>query len=169
MMMLDDTSAPLLESLMGFHRRVERHLAVLAALPTQLLDQGATPRTTAAAAALLQCFDRECARRHAEEERELLPMIERHIVDDMKRAHFRSLRRTLAEQHRGIERAWREVRRPLEAVAEGLPRRLEADAISHMRALFASHIHGEEAALHRALSSRLGNSPEPCQRGAASR
>jgi hypothetical protein len=151
-MILEDTT-PLFDSLMGFHRRVERHLALLVSLPTLLATDGPSPRTCAAADALLHCFDRECARRHAEEERELWPLLERRIADDLQRARFRSLRRTLAEQHRGIEHVWRGVRRPLHAVAEGLSRQIAAEDVVHMRALFASHIHGEEAALYRVAAS----------------
>ena len=154
-MMLDDTPL-LLDSLLGFHRRVERHLALLASLPGLLEAQGPGPRTSAAAETLLQCFDNECARRHAEEERDLWPALERRIGDDLQRSHFRSLRRTLAEQHRDLERAWRDVRRPLHAVSEGMARRIEPDGIWRMRSLFANHIHAEEAALHR-VAARVAN------------
>lgn len=143
----------LLDGLLMFHRRAERHLATLAWLPAQLEAEGPTPHTAAAAQNVLACFDRDCARRHAEEERELLPLLERALDDGDQRARFRALRRALAEQHRGIERAWRELRRPLAAVGEGLDRRLEPNEIGHLRALFASHVHVEEEALHRVTAA----------------
>lgn len=152
-MIIDDTTARF-EALLAFHRRAERHLATLAALPVELVRHGPTPAATLSAETLLACFDRECARRHAEEERELLPLLERCIEDDATRGHFRGLRRELAEQHRAIEAAWRNVRRPLQAVAEGLQRRLDMDDIARLRMLFAAHIQAEEDALHR-VTARL--------------
>src|ERR1043165_8617929 len=114
------------ESVLAFHRRVERHLATLAALPAHLDLHGPGPEACASAAALLHCFDSECVRRHAEEERELWPQMERGIQGELQLAAFRTLRRVLAEQHREIERAWRGLRRPLQGVAEGVSRKLDA-------------------------------------------
>lgn len=147
-MVIDDAAARF-EALLAFHRRAERHLATLATLPAELARRGPSPVSTLSAEVLIACFDRECARRHAEEERDLWPMLERSIADAGLRGQFRDLRRTLAEQHRGIEAAWRTVRRPLQAVAEGLQRRLDMDDIAHLRLLFAAHIHLEEDALLR--------------------
>ena len=152
------------DALLDFHRRVERHLATLAALPAHLEAHGAGAESCASASVLLHCFDHECARRHGEEEHELWPRIDRSLAGDMHRAAFRSLRRALASEHRGIEQAWRELRRPLVAVAEGIPRRLDASQVAGFRGLVASHIHGEEAALHRVMTLcafRHGNVSEP--------
>lgn len=143
-----DTSAQF-EAMLGFHRRVERQLAALAALPTDLALRGPGPESSSRAAAVIACFDLECTRRHAQEERDLWPLLERCIEDGSARSHFRAVRRQLAEQHRDIERAWRTVRRPLQAVSEGLRRQLDQDAIWSLRMLFSTHIHAEEATLHR--------------------
>ena len=137
------------DTLFRFHRRVERHLATLAALPAHLDLYGAGPEASASAASLLHCFDHECARHHAEEEGELWPRMERAITGAARRAAFRELRRAMALQHRAIEAAWRDLRKPLYAVAEGFPRRLDAVAATQFRADFARHIHVEEAALAR--------------------
>lgn len=146
---LHDAAAAQFDALLSFHRRVERQLAALAALPTELALRGPGPETTSRADAVIMCFDKECVRRHAEEEHDLWPLFERCIEDGSARSHFRAVRRQLAEQHRDIEHAWRTVRRPLQAVAEGLGRRLDQDAIWSLRMLFSVHIHAEEATLHR--------------------
>ena len=142
-------------SLFRFHRRIERHLATLSTMPGHLEREGAGPQIAASAGALLQCFDHDCARHLAAEERELWPAIERTLWDPTARTEFRQLRRALAAQHREVALAWQQLRRPLCAVAEGLPRRLDPIEVAEFRATFAHHIHTEEAALarHRIVTS----------------
>lgn len=144
----------LLEGVFHLHRRVERRLAQLATLCANLEAWGPGAENAASALALLDCFDRECVLRHGEEERELWPQLERRLRGDLDRSEFRALRRALAAQHQALARAWARARRPLPAVAEGLPRRLDGEAIARFRALWAHHIHEEEAMLHR-VSARL--------------
>lgn len=143
------------ESLLSFHRRVERHLATFAALPAHLEVHGAGPEACASASMLLHCFDHECAQRHADEEHALWPRFDRALPGELQRASFRALRRALAAEHREIEQSWRALRRPLMAVAEGMPRRLDAAQVCDFRVLVASHIHGEEAELHRVAAVAL--------------
>ena len=144
------------EALLSFHRRMERQLASLAALPAVIDAYGMNPEACATAAILLHCFDTECARRHSQQERELWPALEAALGRPEELNAFRTLRRSLSTQHREIEAAWGGLRRPLMAIAEGLPRRLDLAAIGGYRALFTTHIHGEEAALHRIAASARG-------------
>jgi iron-sulfur cluster repair protein YtfE (RIC family) len=137
------------ESLFRFHRRAERHLATLAALPAHLELYGIGPEISASAAALLHCFDHECVRHHAAEEHDVWPRIERSLVGPDRRADFRALRRALEQDHRELQAAWRELSRPLRAVSEGLCRRLDPVVVVQFRASFSRHIHVEEAALAR--------------------
>jgi pyridoxamine 5'-phosphate oxidase len=136
------------ERMLSFHRRLERQLAALARLPVQLESSGMGAEASAAAAGLLHCFGAESAMHHAEEELELLPMLERRIATARERDEFRALQEDLHADHRELQRLWRSLRRPLEAMAEGLERRLPADEIRAFRALCTTHISAEEASLH---------------------
>ena len=138
-----------LEGLLGFHRRAEKHLAHLAHLAAELELRGPGPATCAAAQSLLEALGHASAAHHAIEEAQLLPAIEHRIADPGALAEFREMRRLLAYEHLAIAEAWRPLRRPLEAVGEGMLRSLDHDAIAAFRALYVRHIVGEEATLHR--------------------
>jgi hemerythrin-like domain-containing protein len=145
-----------IDALMLFHRRIERQLASLGRLPAQIEVRGLEPQAVADAGAILACFGAAAVQHHAAEERELLPMLERRIGHDHGRRAFRALRQQLEGDHREIERAWRCLRRPLEAIAEGMPRRLPVDEIGYFRALCSIHISAEEAAVHHLALRFLG-------------
>jgi len=136
------------ERMLAFHRRLERQLAAFARLPAHLESSGMGAEASAAAAGLLHCFGEASARHHAEEELELLPMIERRIARSRERDEFRALRDDLHEDHRELQGLWRVLRRPLQAMAEGIERRLPVDDIRRFRELSAAHISAEEASLH---------------------
>lgn len=134
--------------LLTFHRRVERQLAELGRLPAHLEGHGLDADCTRIAAGILACFGTAALQHHADEERELMPLLERRIPEGGARHAFQAMRRQLEGDHREIERAWRGIRRPLEAIGEGVPRRLPVDEIRYFRALVTTHISAEEAALH---------------------
>ena len=136
------------ERMLSFHRRLERQLAAFARLPVHLESSGMGAEASAAAAGLLHCFGEASARHHAEEELDLLPMLERRITCSRERDEFRALRDDLHDDHRELQGLWRPLRRPLEAMAEGLARRLPVDEIQRFRALCTAHISAEEASLH---------------------
>lgn len=136
------------DSLLAFHRRLERHLAALGCLPAQIESRGIDAEVSATAATLLHCLGTASAMHHAHEESELLPLLERRIVAAHEREAFCAQRRVLEADHHEIQGLWRGLRRPLEAIAEGLERRLPGAEIQHFRAVCANHISAEEASLH---------------------
>lgn len=135
------------EALLGFHRRVERQLAALGRLPGNIEAYGISAEAMSIAVAVLECFGPAIALHHAEEERDLLPLIERRLAASALPA-FRDVRRRLEVDHREMERTWRELRRPLEAIGEGMLRRLPVGDIQYFRAITATHISIEEGTLH---------------------
>lgn len=136
------------DSLLAFHRRLERHLAALGRLPAHIESRGTDAEASATAATLLHCLGPASAMHHAEEEAELLPLLERRIAAAREREAFHAQRRALEADHHEIHSLWRGLRRPLEAIAEGLERRVPAADIQHFRAVCANHISAEEASLH---------------------
>lgn len=137
-----------MEGLLAFHRRLERDLAALGRLPVHLEGCGVDATASASAARLLQGLGADAALHHAHEEHELLPLLERRIVRCAEREEFDALRRALEAEHREIESLWRSLRRPLEAIAEGLWRRLPSEDIRCFRAVWTHHVCAEEASLH---------------------
>ena len=137
-----------LEPLFAFHRRLERRLADLTGLQVRLEVGGIDAEASAAAAAIVECVASACTSHHRAQEHDLLPLIERRIPGEEALAAFRELRARLGHDHREIERAWHGLRRPLEAIAEGIPRRLRQEDIHYFRALCAVHISLEDSSLH---------------------
>jgi pyridoxamine 5'-phosphate oxidase len=136
------------DALFGFHRRLERDLAALGRLPTHIECCGIDATASATAGGLLHGLGAAAALHHAQEEHELMPLLERRIARPGEREAFRALRQGLEADHREIELLWRSLRRPLEAVAEGLARKLPIEDIQHFRAIWTTHISAEEASLH---------------------
>lgn len=149
-MMLADPAPRLddpVDSLLRFHRRLERNLAAFGRLPLLIEVSGIGAEASATAVSLLHCFGPACDLHHAEEERDLMPRLETRIPL-AKRDAWLAFRRGVERDHRELERLWRSLCRPLKAISEGLDRRLAAEEIHRFRAVWATHICEEEASLH---------------------
>ena len=140
-------------TLLGFHRRIERQLAALGQLPSHLEVRGVDAHSTADAASILEFFSCALAIHHADEE-ELMPVLENRIRG-AERDAMRELRHRLEAEHREMDRTWRGLRRPLEAIAEGMHRNLPIDLVQYFRACQSTHISLEEAGLHHTAARCL--------------
>ena len=98
---------------------------------------------------------------HALEESRLLPSLGRRIREPRALAEFRAMREWIAGDHARIAEAWRAVRKPLEAIADGVARPIAHDAVAELRARYGSHIVDEETALHRFALMNLAANPIP--------
>jgi hypothetical protein len=143
------------ETLLGFHRRIERQLAALCRLPVHLEVHGVDAAASASAASIVSFFDEALPLHHADEQHDLLPLIERRLDDPAERYAFRDLRLRLEMDHRDMEATWRRLRRPLEAIGEGIHRRLPEGPLHYFRAIHAVHISTEEAGVHMLALRRL--------------
>jgi hypothetical protein len=140
-------------ALIGFHRRIERQLAALEQLPSNLEARGIDAQSAAHAASILEFFSCALAIHHADEE-ELMPMLEMR-AGAAERERVRDLRHRLESEHRDMDRTWRGLRRPLEGIAEGMHRNLPLDLAQYFRACQSTHISIEEAGLHLAARGCL--------------
>jgi hemerythrin-like domain-containing protein len=136
------------ERLFAHHRKAERHLAALGRLPIHLELHGVDAEASAIASTALQTFGTAMAVHHDHEERDLLPLLEQRIGAAQEAAHFRALRTRIQADHRELARAWRELRRPLLAISEGLRREVPPQALGYFRVMSALHISAEEGAVH---------------------
>src|SRR5262249_52394869 len=144
------------DALLAFHRRIERQLAALGALPAWLESHGLDAESSAHAGSCVAFFEDALQLHHADEA-ELLALLEPRMRATGQRDEFEDLRQRLESEHRQMDVTWRGLRRPLEGIAAGIARRLPPDLLHYYRALHAGHIAEEEASLHllaaRALSS----------------
>jgi hemerythrin-like domain-containing protein len=136
------------DALLGFHRRIERQLAALSRIPAHLDSRGVDAECSAMAAGALDFFTSALSLHHCDEE-DLLPLLEMRLANE-ERDDIRALRARLEGEHREMDRTWRALGRPLEALSEGLNRVLPVDLLQYYRSLQSMHIAIEEAAIHRA-------------------
>lgn len=136
-----------LEMLLGCHRRIEKQLETLKRLRAHIEAHGVDAEASIAAQNILKYF-RQAAPNHLEdEERDVLPMLERRIGDDAEADRFRAFRESLESEHRLLESTWSRLRKPLEGISEGLTRTLQADDVKAFVDAYQRHISAEEATL----------------------
>jgi hemerythrin-like domain-containing protein len=136
-----------LDMLTGCHRRIEKQLETLKRLRAHLEAHGVDAEATTAAQAVLKYFVQAASNHLDDEEHDLFPMIERRINDPGEATRFRAFRETLEADHRHLEAAWARIRKPLEALSEGLTRTLPADDVQAFIDAYAHHILAEENTL----------------------
>lgn len=133
-----------LEMLQGCHRRIERQLDTLKRLRVHLAGRGVDPEASAAAQAVLRYFALAAANHHEDEEKDLFPLLEARIGDAGEAARFRAFRESLEQDHRALEAAWARLKKPLEAIGDGLSRALPETEVHAFVAAYAHHILTEE-------------------------
>ena len=136
-----------LEMLQGCHRRIERQLDTLKRLRVHLAERGVDPEASAAAQAVLRYFALAAANHHEDEEKDLFPLLESRIADAGEAAHFRAFRESLEQDHRALESAWARLKKPLEAISDGLSRPLSETEVHAFVSAYAHHILTEERSL----------------------
>lgn len=136
-----------LEMLQGCHRRIERQLETLKRLRVHLAARSVDAEASAAAQGVLRYFELAAANHHADEEKDLFPLLESRIDDGGEAARFRAFRAALEQDHRTLEAAWGRLKKPLEAIADGLSRPLPEAEVQSFVAAYAHHILAEETSL----------------------
>jgi hemerythrin-like domain-containing protein len=138
-----------LEMLLACHRRIEKQLETLKRLRAHLDAGPMGAEASRAAQAVLRYFQRSALHHHDDEEKDVFPLLEQRITDPVERGRFAVLRAELERDHRQIESHWARIKKPLDGIAEGLPRILPASDVHAFVAVYARHILAEESALQQ--------------------
>ena len=166
-----------LEILLACHRRIEKQLETLKRLRAHLDSGPMDAEASRAAQSVLRYFPRSAAHHHDDEEKDVFPLLDQRITDPGERTRFDALREGLEREHREIESHWARLKKPLEGIAEGLPRVLPPSDVHAFVAAYARHILAEESALQeffdrwlndddrrelgRSMSARRSEPPPP--------
>lgn len=132
---------------MGCHRRIEKQLATLAKLPAHLAENGVDADASNAALAILRYFEKAAPHHHEDEDLDLFPLVESRITDGEELARFRELRARLEADHRLMAPGWAKLRKPLQGIADGISRPLDAADIASFQSIYDTHIPAEEGAI----------------------
>ncbi|NYT59385.1 hemerythrin domain-containing protein [Alcaligenaceae bacterium] len=139
------TEAPL-EMLSACHHRIERQCNTLRRLEPHLREHGADEDARNAASRIMRYFDTSALQHHADEEQDLFPA----LLESMAGSDpvcIKGLTEGLANDHRKLEAGWRQLRKVLAQVADGVSVELPADTLDAFVSLYERHMKLEEEEL----------------------
>jgi hemerythrin-like domain-containing protein len=116
----------------------------------------AAAQVRAVAAAIDDFFADVVVEHHNDEEKELFPAVLDSATAGAEREQVRALVEQLTSEHRTIERAWRQMRSAVRALAQGRPAGLDAQAVAALVAAYRAHAGFEEETFLPLAANILG-------------
>lgn len=137
-----DFSEPI-AALKHCHDRIRRELRGLESLHAHLAIAGADAQARQDAAAVLQYFEKAAPIHHADEEEDLIPMLQG-AARDADAALLKLMVPVLMSEHREMALAWEGLRSALQQIAAGASVQLDLGDVKHFSLLYAVHMDTEE-------------------------
>lgn len=126
------------------HERIRKQLRTLQQLCGEAGRQATPDERAQAASAVLRYFDKSAPQHHADEEEDLLPMLN-HTARDADARLLAELAPAILDEHRRMEPLWRRLEASLRRIAAGEPATPDpADAALFIE-LYLSHMDKEES------------------------
>jgi pyridoxamine 5'-phosphate oxidase len=125
------------------HDRIRKQLATLEKLLTHLPQHGADPQAQQAAVAVMRYFDTAAHLHHADEEENLLPMLQASASGADAAVLAEHLPRILAD-HSRMDAVWQNLHEQLAAVAAGQSAQLSARDVREFSDSYTQHMLVEE-------------------------
>jgi len=158
------------------HDKIRKQLRTLQNLLTHLPQHGADAAAQGAAQAVLKYFNTAAHLHHADEEQDLLPMLESTATGaDLEL--IRTLKPQILDQHQQMDKDWHILNSQLERIAAGTAAELSADDVARFVQSYTAHMETEEAhvapmakrlfspaqmaVFGEAMQRRRGIAPEP--------
>lgn len=167
--------APLFEPVPGFdqpiavlkhcHDRIRKQIRTMQNLLQHLPQSGADSEAQQGAAAVLKYFDQAAPNHHADEEQDLLPMLQASARDADAALLVRVLPDILRE-HQQMDEAWQVLATQLNAIASGSAAVLSTDAVGQFAELYAAHMEKEETQI-APMAKRIFTAEQMTQLGKA--
>lgn len=168
-------TAPLFDSVPGFdqpiavlkhcHDKIRKQLTTLQNLLGHLGQNGNTPEAQQAAKAVLQYFNKAAHLHHADEEQDLMPMLQATATGE-DAALLATLVPDILADHQRMDQAWLTLRPELDAIAAGTDSQLSHDGVRDYIAAYQAHMAKEEGQL-APMAKRLFNAQQMEQLGTA--
>ena len=137
-----DFSEPI-AALKHCHERIRRELRGLESLHAHLASAGADAQARQDATAVLQYFEQAAPIHHADEEEDLIPLLQS-AARDADAALLKLMVPVLMNEHREMALVWEGLRSALQQIAAGADTRLDLGAVKHFSLLYAVHMDTEE-------------------------
>ncbi|CDG81200.1 pyridoxamine 5'-phosphate oxidase [Janthinobacterium agaricidamnosum] len=149
-------TAPLFDTVPGFdqpiavlkhcHDKIRKQISTLQNLPDHLALHGASPDAQQAAKAVLKYFDKAAHLHHADEEQDLMPMLQATASGD-DAALLSALVPEIKADHQRMDQAWLLLKVQLEAIAAGTAAQLSRAEVALFTDAYTAHMVKEESTL----------------------
>jgi pyridoxamine 5'-phosphate oxidase len=147
------------------HDKIRKQITTLQNLLHSLPEHGNTGEAQQAAQAVLKYFDRAAHLHHADEEENLMPMLQASAVGD-DAALLASLVPEILADHQAMDQAWEHIATQLKRVADGCSAALDAAQVERFTAAYTAHMTKEEGSL-APMAKRLFTPEQMTQLGQA--
>jgi len=126
------------------HDKIRKQLKTLQNLLTHLPQHGADAAAQSAAGAVMKYFNTAAHLHHADEEQDLLPMLESTATGaDLEL--IRTLKPQILDQHQQMDKDWHILNSQLDRIAAGAAAELSADDVARFVQSYTAHMETEEA------------------------
>ncbi|WP_019141767.1 hemerythrin domain-containing protein [Noviherbaspirillum massiliense] len=149
------------------HDRIRKQLNTLHKLLTHLPVSGTDLDAKQAANAVMKYFNQAAGNHHADEEQDLLPMLQATARGD-DAALLHALLPDILREHGEMEALWQALDRQLHEIASGTSAQLSADDVARFSALYLAHMKKEESHI-APMAKRLFSDAQMAQLGDAMR
>jgi len=147
------------------HDRIRKQLATLQKLPEHLARHGADAQACQAAQAVLSYFDKAAHIHHADEEENLVPMLQA-VAQGEDAATLAQLVPGILQDHAQMETMWQDLHAALGAIVHGSADTLSGAAVQQFVARYTEHMALEETHI-APMAKRLFSAAQMAQLGAA--
>ena len=147
------------------HDRIRKQIRTMQNLLQHLPQSGADSEAQQGAAAVLKYFDQAAPNHHADEEQDLLPMLQASARGEDAALLDRVLPDVLRE-HQLMDEAWQVLATQLNAIASGSAAILSTDAVAQFAELYSAHMEKEETQI-APMAKRIFTAEQMAQLGHA--
>lgn len=147
------------------HDRIRKQLATMQKLPEHLARHGADDEARQAARALLNYFDKAAHLHHADEEENLVPMLQS-VAQGEDAATLADLVPGILRDHDEMDAMWQGLHEELSAIAAGSASTLTASNVQRFAERYTTHMEREEERI-APMAKRLFSAAQMAQLGEA--
>jgi pyridoxamine 5'-phosphate oxidase len=147
------------------HDRIRKQLATMQKLPDHLARHGADEQARQAAQAVLKYFDKAAHLHHADEEENLVPMLQA-VAQGEDAATLAELVPGILQDHNEMDAMWQSLHEDLSAIAGGSAASLPASNVRRFSERYTDHMEREETRI-APMAQRLFSPAQMAQLGEA--
>ncbi len=149
------------------HDKIRKNLQTLQKLPAHLQEHGADEDAQKAATAILRYFREAAPNHHADEEEDLLPMLQ-NTATGADRQLLDTLQPQILDEHKQMDLIWIKLAGQLDAIVSKQSAALDVDVTEQFAALYGAHMEKEEGNI-APMAKRLFTDAQMQQLGNAMR